>query len=92
MKKMIWSKTINLNEFLYELWYYATYLINASKVWLLCIVHINQSINGKKRFHVKKNCPCGTVDAKIGYVLGLLVHGNVVVHFGMKVFLVDCLL
>ena len=41
---------------------------------------------------LKKNCPCGTVDAKIGYVLGLLVHGNVVVHFGMKIFLVDCLL
>ena len=51
---MIWSKTIHLNEFQYELWYNATYLINASKVWLLCIVHINQSINGKKRFHVKK--------------------------------------
>ena len=26
---------------------------------------------------------------KIGYVLGLLVHGNVVVEFGGKVFLVD---
>ena len=45
----------------------------------------------RKRFHVQ-NCPCGTVGAKIGYVLGLLVHGNVVVEFGRKVFLVDCLL
>ena len=32
------------------------------------------------------------VGAKIGYVLGLLVYGNVVVEFGRKVFLVDCLL
>ena len=45
----------------------------------------------KKRVHVQ-NCPCGTVDAKIGYVLGLLVHGKVDVEFGRKVFLVDCLL
>ena len=45
----------------------------------------------KKRFHVQ-NCPRGTVGANICYVLGLLVHGNVVVEFGRKVFLVDCLL
>ena len=45
------------------------------KVWLLCIVHTNISIN------VKKNCPCGTVGAKIGYVLGLLVHSKIVVVF-----------
>jgi len=32
------------------------------------------------------------VGAKIGYALGLLVHGKVVVEFGRKVFLVDCLL
>ena len=44
-----------------------------------------------KRFHVQ-NCPRGTVGAKIGYVLVLLVHGQVVVEFGRKVFLVDCLL
>ena len=40
---------------------YATYLINASKVWLLCIVHTNLSINEKqknKHFHVL-NYPCG---------------------------------
>jgi len=59
------------------------HLINASKVWLLCIVHTNLSINRKKkkRFHAQ-NCPCGKVGAKIGYVLGHLVHGKVVVEFG----------
>jgi len=41
-------------------------------------------------FHTQ-NCPCGAVGANIGYVLGLLVHGKVVVEFGRKVFLVDCL-
>jgi len=30
--------------------------------------------------------------SKLGYVLGLLVHGKVVIEFGRKVFLVDCLL
>ena len=45
----------------------------------------------KTRFHVQ-NCPCRTVGAKIGYVLGLLVHDMVVVEFGRKVFLIDCLL
>ena len=60
------------------------------KVWLLCIVYTNQTIDWKKtRFHLQ-NCPCGTVGAKIGYVLGLLVHGKVVVEFARKVFLVDC--
>ena len=44
----------------------------------------------KKRFHLQ-NCPCGTVGANIGYVLGLLVHSNVVVELGSKVLLVDCL-
>ena len=34
------------------------------------------TINGRKtRFHVQ-NYPRGTVGAKIGYVLGLLVHGT----------------
>jgi len=32
------------------------------------------------------------VGAKIGYVLGLLVHGKVVVEFDRKLYLVDCLL
>ena len=69
-----------------------TYLINASEVWFICIVHTNLSTIGKsKHFHVH-NCPCGTVGTKIGCVLGLLVHGKVVVKFGRKVFLVDCLL
>ena len=45
----------------------------------------------KKRFHVQ-NCPCGTVGAKIGNVLGLLVHGKVDVEFGRNVFFVDCLI
>ena len=45
----------------------------------------------KKGFHVQ-NCPCRTLGAKIGYVLVLPVHGKVVVDFGRKVFLVDCLL
>ena len=40
------------------------------------------SINGTKiGFHVQK-CPCGTIGANISYVLGLLVHGKVVVEFG----------
>ena len=41
----------HLNEFLIghyikiqNVWYYATYLINASQVWLLCIVHNNLSM------------------------------------------------
>ena len=33
----------------------------------------------KKGFHVQ-HCPCGTVGANIGYVLGLLVHGKIVVE------------
>ena len=73
------------NWSLYKTRYCATYLINASKVWLLCIVHTYLSINGKK-----KKVPCTKLSlrngrwAKIGYVLGLLVHGNVVVEFGRK--------
>jgi len=31
-----------------------TYLINASKVWLLCIVHTNLSINGTNNFSMYK--------------------------------------
>ena len=54
------------------------YLINASKVWLLCIVHTNLSIYGKKKsFHVK-NCPRGTVGPKIGHVSGTLtIQANI---------------
>ena len=74
---------------LYKVWYFATYLTSASKVWSLYIVHTNISINGKKRSHIQ-NCPCGTVGAKIGFVLGLLVHGKAVVESGRNVFLVDC--
>ena len=55
-------------------------------------VHTNLSINGKKKSVYVQNCPCEAVSAKIGYVLGLLVHGKVVVEFGRKVFLDDCLL
>ena len=50
------------------------------------------SINRKKKQHVHvQNCPCGPVCAKIGYELGLLVYVKVVVEFGRKLFLVDCL-
>ena len=56
-----------------------------------CIVHTNLSINGKKKRSHVQNCPCGMVDVKIGYVLELLVQGKVIVEFGRKVFLVDCL-
>ena len=45
----------------------------------------------KRGFHVH-NCPCGTVGANIGYMLGLLVDGKIVVEFSRKVFIVDCLL
>jgi len=52
------------NWSLYKIRYCATYLINASKVWLLCIVHTYLSINGKKKmFHVQ-NCHCGTVGGR----------------------------
>ena len=56
---------------LYKIRYYATYLINASKVWLLWIVHTNLSINRKKKTYT-------TVHAE-RQVLGFLVHGKVVV-------------
>ena len=87
---------IHLNKFLsghYIKWNYATYLINASNVWLLCIVHTNLSINGKKT----KTFSCTKQSMRNGrcenrFVLGLLVHSTVVVEFGRKVFLVDCLL
>ena len=51
------------------------------------------SINRKKKQHVHvQNCPCGTVGSELGYVLRILLHGKVVVEFGRKVFLVECLL
>ena len=44
----------------------------------------------------EKTFPCTKLSmrngAKIGYALGLLVHGKVVFEFGRKVFLVDSLL
>ena len=46
---------------LYKIWYYATYLIDASKVWLLCIVHAIISINGKK-----KTFPCTKLSMRNG--------------------------
>jgi len=53
----------------------------------ICIC-TNLSIKeSKPRFNIQ-NCPCVTVVAKIGYLLGLLVHGKVVVEFGMKIVLV----
>ena len=64
----------------------------ASKIWLFCIVHTNLSIKGKKKCFLLQNCPCVMVGAKIGYVLGPLVHGKVVVEFDRKVLFVDCLL
>ena len=45
----------------------------------------------KKRVHVQ-NFPCRTVGAKKVMCAGPIVHGKVVVEFGTKVFLVDCLL
>ena len=54
--------------------------------------HIYRLMERKtKRFH-EQTCPCGTVGANIGYVLGVLIRGKVVVKFGRKVFLVDRLL
>ena len=61
----------------YKIWYYAIYLINDLKLSYFCIVHTNLSIYRKKtRIHVQ-NHPCGTVSAKIAYVLAVLVHGMV---------------
>ena len=80
----------NSNWPLYKIWYYEIYLINASKLWLLCIVHTNLSIKGKKKMFPCTNRRCGTLGAKLG--ARVLVHGNVDVEFGRKVFLVDCLL
>jgi len=58
-----------------------------------CVLYtpIDRLTERKKRFNVQ-NCPCGTIGARIGYVLGLLVHGKIVVEFGRNLFLVDCLL
>ena len=67
------------------MWSYATYLINATKVWLLCIVHTNISITGnKERFQVQ-NCPCGMVGANIDNLLVLLVHDKVVIELDRNV-------
>ena len=61
---------------------------------LIILYCTHQSIDKRKenkRFHVQ-NCPCETVGANIGYVLGVLVHDKVVVDFGRKVFSVDGLI
>jgi len=44
----------------------------------------------RESFHVH-NSPCGTVGTNIDNVLGLLVYVKVLVEFGSKVFVVDCL-
>ena len=54
------------------------------------VLYTPLSINGKKKLFHLQNSPCRTVGTKIGYALGLLLHGKVVVQFGRKVFLVDC--
>ena len=58
--------------------------------YLVLYTPIYRLTERKKCFHVQ-NCPCGTVGANICYELGLLMYGKVVVEFGRKVFLVDCL-
>ena len=58
--------------------------------YLVLYTPIYRLTERKKCFHVQ-NCPCGTVGANICYELGLLMYGEVVVEFGRKVFLVDCL-
>ena len=42
--------------------------------------HIYRLTERKTRFQ-EQNCPCGTVGARIVYVLEHLVHGKVVVEF-----------
>ena len=42
------KRRLHLNEFLID-HYVNMILINASKVWFICIVHTNISINGKKK-------------------------------------------
>ena len=67
----------------YKIWYYVTYLINKSKVWLFLFC-THQSIDLQK----ENTYSC----TKIAYVLALLVHGMVVVVFGRNVFFVNCVL
>ena len=56
--------------------------------WLLCIVHITLSINGKKKKPVPcTNCPCVTVGAK-----KVMCVGSYVRQASCRLFLVDCLL
>ena len=65
------------------IWYYATYLMHLKFGYFLLYIPI---------YRLMKTCPCETVGTKIDNVLGLLAQGNVIVEFGRKVFLVDCLL
>ena len=55
--------------------------------YLVLYIQIYRFMERKNGFHVQ-NFPCGTVGAKIGYELGLLVHDEEVGEFGRKVFLV----
>ena len=56
--------------------------------YIVLYTPIYRLMERKKLFH-EQMCACGTVCAKIGYVLWLLVHEKVVVEFGRNVFLVD---
>ena len=46
------DSSVHLNEFLIGHYINSTYLINATKVWLLWIVDINLSKNGKKNNNI----------------------------------------
>ena len=46
------DSSVHLNEFLIGHYIKSTYLINASKVWLLWIVDISLSKNGKKNNNI----------------------------------------
>ena len=56
---------------------------------LLCIIHTNLLIYGKKKTFSCTKLSVRNCGANIGYVIG---HGKVVVEFVRKVFLVDCIL
>ena len=68
-----------------------TYLINASEVWSLCIVHTNLPTNGKKKHSCTKlsmrNDKC---ENRLCTRAPPARQGSL--EFGRKVFLVDCLL
>ena len=78
---------IHLYEFL--IGHCIKYDINTPKVWLLCIVHTNLTKRKKLFSCTKLSTRNGMVGAKIGYALGLLVHGKVVVEFGRFFFFIS---